>query len=507
MGLLQLPGEVLDEIIDFAVPDGLENFALSCKLIYARASSQIFHHNRRTRIGRYAAQPSNDRGKPLLLLFEISRDPSVADYIDVLNLRNPNPDDNASGSTQLTDEFRMEEEAMDGIKNMVTQSAWLESAGVNVEDWWDAMMDEDETVDDEDDFEGVPCTVVSLLSQLPNLRSLQLPETWVQFRPESALTDRERQLLYVLDALVAYSNAGAKGVGRPLQHLETLLPFSPSGYEARAALQSVEPFLALKGLRELFGVALIAVDDSYTGIPFRWRSDHAISSLRRIELAHCCIDADGISEFLSRTPQLEIFRYSHETKWHGCEHDWNAGAFIGAIARHCGATITEMAITIDEMYGDIINGASSFLAFNNLRTLEVDVQIFCGPPLESGQRRGLAAMVPDGETPWTEHDIPCIASMLPPSIEHMVINTDFPQSEAQALRSLLKNIPQQQAERLPQLQTVIIRQFNDTSGEEVFGIPGHVHVVDGNAELKLQRSMLPLWKRNFSTRVGGIAYT
>jgi hypothetical protein len=166
-----------------------------------------------------------------------------------------------------------------------------------------------------------------------------------------------------------------------------------------------------------------------------------------------------------------------------------------------------MALTIDEMYGDIVNGASSFLQFNKLRALEVDVRIFCGPPLESGQRKGLNSYVPPSDIPWTVHDIPCIGSMAPKTIVHMAINTDFPTVDEQALRSLMKNIRQQKAERLHGLEAVVIRQYGGDSAKEVFGIPGLVVCVDGNEGVNKPRQMMPMWKRDFETRVGGIAFT
>jgi hypothetical protein len=502
MGLLQLPGELLDEIITFTLPHGFENFVLSCKAIYARGESKIDRYNRLQSRRRFASQPTHDRGKALQLLYEISCDPLLADFIDVLCLRNTRRDGNQSDASQLTDEFRMEDETMDRIKEIVTRSEWLEHAGVDVEGWWERIMNEDETADEEDSEEELPCTVVSLLSQLPGLKALQLPESWKMIQVAHPRDEEDKQLVYVLDALIKHSHES--GERRcPLKELETILPFMPAGYEARAGLQCVEPFLSLRSIKELLGVSLIAVEDGYTGIPFHWRSE-LHSPLRRIELASCCVDSDGLSSFIAHTPQLEVFKYSHETKWHGCEHDWNPGAVVEALGRHCGSHITELALTIDELYGDIINGASTFLAFTNLKSLEVDVLVFCGPPIESGQRKGIEAYIPPGDIPWTEHDIPCIGSMIPNRVMHLEINTDYPRDDEQALRSLLKNIKQQKEERLHHLEHVIIRQSAGDSAKEVFGVPGLVTITNGRIEGVTSRSMLPSWKRKFAERVGGI---
>lgn len=504
MGLLQLPGELIDEIITFTIPHGFESFALSCKTIYRRATAQLDRHNRLRRLWRYAYTPSNERGKPFYLLYELSRDPLLAQYIDVLNLRDPLAEGSQSDVSHLSDEFRMDDEAMDRIKTVATQSEWMEQAGVDVERWWETMMRDDDMMDEGEEGDGLPFVVVSLLSQLPNIKSLQLPDTWVKVRPSDDANELEKVLVYVLDAMVEYSNR-TRGTSTPLKQLATLLPFVPAGYEARAGLQCVEPFLSLEGMRELFGVSLVAVDDQYTGIPFKWRS-RLDSNLRRIELAYCCMDPEGLAGLVQHTPLLQVFRYSHETKWHGCQYEWNPGAFVGVLARYCGATITDLSLTIDELPGDVINGASSFLSFVKLASLEVDVRVFCGPPIESGQRKGTQALVPEGELPWTVHDIPCIGSMVPSSIVHMTINTDYPRTDEQALRSLLKNVRQQKAERLPRFQAVVVRQYEGDSGKDIFGIPGLVLCVDGNEVNMQPRAMLPTWKRDFATRVGGIAF-
>jgi hypothetical protein len=393
---------------------------------------------------------------------------------------------------------------MEKIKDMVVESDYFERAGLDVGDWWDTMIKEDESigaVEDEED-QGFPCTIISLLIQLPNLKSLQLPFGWRHMQPFSDATEEDKRLTYFLDALVEYSNEGEAGIA-PLAKLETIFPFMPGGYNERAGLQCVEPFLTLKNVRELYAISCIAVDDHYTGIPFEWRSPNN-SALRKIELASCCMDAEGLSMLVSHTPLLQVFKYSHETKWHGCEHDWNPGAFVATLAQHCGATIQNLAITIDELYGDIINGASTFLSFPNLRYLEVDVKIFCGPPIESGQERGMNARIPDGETPWSDNDIPCIGSMVPDGIEEVQINTDYPEPDEHALVALLKNARQQRAERLAKLDKVIIRQYRGEGARKLVEAAGITLAVFGVEGDGMTRAMMPTWKRQFEDRVGGI---
>lgn len=504
MGLLDLPPELLDEVVTLTILDGFESFVITCKAVHVRAAPQIKRYNAIQRLQRYAAAPVSvvGAGKPLRLLYEISRDPLVAQSIKALNLGDTRG--RSCGNVDVSDfeEFRYDEEVMEKIKKLVTEAEYLQRAGVDVDIWWKKVIKEDES-QEQDEEQGEPYTIVSLLSQLPNLTSLQLSPFWSDVRPFDDANEDNKRITYVLDALIQNSNSGERR-GKPLGKLETILPFMPEGYEERAGLQCVQPFMLLNTLTELYAVSCIAVDDNYTGIPFQWRYPTVNSSLRRIELAFCCIDAEGISALVSRTPLLQVFKYSHQTKWHGCQHDWNPGAFNEAVARHCGQNITDLAITIDDLYGDVINGASSFLSYPNLRYLEVDVRIFNGPPIESGQQHGINSVLPEGAMPWKEDDIPCIGSMLPISVVEVQINTDYPYPDKRALIALLKNLKQQRAERLTSLDKVTIRQFDGESATDVVEKTGATLVIFDKEGKSGTRSMMPAWKREFEKRVGGL---
>ncbi|KAF2497088.1 hypothetical protein BU16DRAFT_507952 [Lophium mytilinum] len=505
MGLLDLPAEILTEIINHTVPSGIEALSLCCKGLYAHASKQIQQHNALKQQWNYTSHTGIRRGDTLRMLYDIFRDPRAAQYIESLNLWDRRSLREASehsrqASTDGFDDFRANREAMKGIKRMVMELECLQKAGVDAEEWWDKIMNENKDVDRE-----VPYTVVTLLSLLPNLKTLRLPHAWHDARTPDDVEDDDKILGLVLDAIVDSSNNG-KDRDRPLKKLETILPFMWEGYEERGGLQGVESFLHLKSIRELYAVSCIAVDDHYTGIPFHWRFPTLMSSITRIELAYCCIDADGISGLLSYTPNLKVFKYAHQTKWHGCQHDWNPGAFTAAVAKHCGRTITELAITIDELFGDICNGTSSFHAFPDLQKLEVDLRIFCGPPVESGQERGMLAKIPEGETPWTEDDIPCVGSMLPGSIIELQMNMEDPEDET-VLRLLFKDIKEQRRKRLTLLEKVIVRQLNGHSARKFVEDSGlTLEVFDAEYPTTRPNSMMPAWKREFQERVGGLDF-
>ena len=496
MGFLSLPPEIIDVILDLSLPSGIEGLSLVCKAIYGRARTQISRHNALKRQWRRASNYQTGRLDDTLgILNAIAREPLVAEYIETLDLWDERGLSDEDGDFL---DFRGDDYAMERVKELVTRSPFLRDTEVNTETWWDRMMEEEGTRTDEDNTE-VSCTTITLLGLLPNLKSIRLDPGWQNFAPG---TPQYELPLSGLQSIIRRTTQADGFRDRPLSQVRTILPFMNQGYEEKAALQSIQPFLELGSVAELYLISAVAVEDGYTGYPFRWRTPTLAPQLSRIELVSCCIDGDGISELVRHTPNLTVFKYSHETKWHGCQHDWNAGAFVAALAQHCGATITELAITIDDLFGDIINGVSSLLSFPRLERLEVDVHIFRGPPIESGQTAGQEGFIPHGATPWTEDDIPCIGSMLPESIVEAQINTEFPIPDEKALGRLLKNLRSQRMERLHKLERCIVRQYTAESARLYVEMAGAtLETFDIGIEDPRALNMMPNWKREFDERV------
>ena len=498
MDFLDLPPEIIDVILDLSCPLGIEGLVLTCKALYGRAKSQIERHNTLRRRWKHTTNFETGRLDDTLgILYEIALDPLAAEYIETLDLWDERGIE--AEDVDLLD-FRDDHTAMEKVNDLVTTLPFLKSVGIDAEKWWRKIVqEEDERV--EEDSIGVSYTTVTLLALLPNLKFLRLDPGWKNITPE--LGPGDETLLAGLNAISLSARDANHTSERPLSKLKTFLPFMNKGYEEKTALQTVQPFLELESLEEIYLVSAVAVEDGYTGFPFKWQPYNDITlSLTRVELSSCCMDADGIAALVSHTPSLSIFRYSHEMKWEGCQYDWNAGLFVEALARYCGSTIIEMAITIDDLLGEIVNGASSFLSFPRLELLELDVRVFCGPPVESGQQLGQNSFIPEGQQPWSYSDIPCVGSMVPKSIKECMINTDFPEPDETALNRLLKNLRTQRLERLHNLERVIVRQYTGESARVFVERAGAtLETFDPHVENPRARSRMPLWKRNFEERI------
>jgi hypothetical protein len=482
MGLLDLPPEIIDYVLDLAGPAGLEGFVLSCKAVYERAKAQIQDHNTLRRKWRHTNnQGLTRRADTLSVLYEIAQNPIIAEYIETLDLWDRRPDEEISSAmSSVTNDFRDNKESMEKIKQLLRDAEFFQTA--DLEEWWTEIMEEDQAIDVES-CDKLHATV-ALLALLPNLKTLQLPDRWHEVRSNEAA----EALVPSVESLVSMSNENARRRRwQALQSLETILPF-----------------MALNSIRNLYAVSCVAIDDDWGGIPFHWR--YATKSpLTRIELASCCMDAQGLDALLSHTPDVKIFKYSHQTKWDGLQFDWNPGEFLQVLATHLGNTLLELALTVDELHGEIINGLSSFHAFPNLQKLEVDVIPFCGPPLESGQRLGRDAFIPEGAEAWTHSDIPCLGDMLPGSIREVHLNTDFPLPSEQSLKSLVKNIIDRRKNKLRNLECCIIRQYMSNTAQEIADRHEVVlETFDMDVMDPRARAMMPLWKREFDQKVGGI---
>lgn len=499
MGLSDLPREILDLIIDQTIPSGIESFALTCKTIYERARSSIERHNALKRRWKHTTNAYTGRlCDTLRILYDIAHEPLIAEYIEYLNLWDRRHPDETEYQTAAVS-FRNDSFAMSRIKDTVYHTDFLPHAR-RVE-LWQQIVGEDK----QGEGYGLDNLFadVALLALLPNLKGLHPPDQWHELRHG----ETSEALVPVVESLVGLSDESTSRQ-KPLSSLETIFPFVEEGYDYRASLQCVQPFMCLESIRSIYAVSLVAIDDDYEDMLFTWSNPTLISPLVRIEFASCCMDAGALSVLLRNTPTLTIFRYSHQTKWDGLQYDWNAGEFMETLANYCGARLTDLALTIDELHGELINGASSFLRFTSLERLEVDVSVFCGPPVESGQRLGRDARIPEGSQPWTHVDIPCMGDMLPASMLELQVNTDHPEPSEQALYSLFKNIKDRRQDKLLKLEKVVIRQYQSRSIEKF--VADHnvtLEVFEEELDLPRPRSMMPQWKRDFDRRVGGIVIT
>ncbi|KAK3634935.1 hypothetical protein LTR56_005816 [Elasticomyces elasticus] len=414
--LLALPAELLDAVMGYTLPDGLESLVLSCKKIYSVAKDHVHTHELYKRRWRNFHYGNTDHGirVPIQLLLAIANDPLVARYIQTADFWQKMQDDDAF--VESTELVLMNDTSMAAIGSLLKQSHYLRQAKQDPSRWLANMRNND---DDQDcRYWANLCTAI-LLTLLPDLRELTLPREWRHLPDPRDSDDASdpyfaKELWSVLD-LIPREATSASWPLASLSKLQRVLPYGNINYDDKNALEELSPFLSLDSLEELHASNCVAVDDDFTGYPFHWRYPVRLSNLRTIELAGCCIDSEGIAALVAHTPKLETLKYSHATKWHGCQYDWSAGEFVSTIAQHCGTTLKELAVTIDYLSGMIETGVTSMQAFLCLESVELDIMIFAGPPAESGKRQGL-----DTEDYKIDiSQVPRLTDILPQTMKHV----------------------------------------------------------------------------------------
>lgn len=178
MEFMQLPNELLENIIRHALPDGFENLALTCKHIRTLCTPFLEHHEKlrwHFRDFRYykTDQPAKSAGRALHcpyavgsafhLLSYIAAEPAIGRYFRKANFEND------SASVRWIDCEPAEDEA---VARLFAGSPYLKAAGLDWKEYHTAMVAE------LDEFHYTQNAAAFLLTLLPNIEVLRLPQYW-----------------------------------------------------------------------------------------------------------------------------------------------------------------------------------------------------------------------------------------------------------------------------------------------------------------------------------------
>ncbi|KAI0530062.1 hypothetical protein GGR58DRAFT_525369 [Xylaria digitata] len=401
MPLLDLPVELLDQVVWESIPEDFENLILTCRTLYECGKPYIKQHvARKQQFHTMRINACSDM--PWLANFAI--EPRMSYYANLVNLRE---------HLEYEIEDDSEDEDTDGdcervkqrVKALIKQSSYLTVEGVDADFWVDMILSE------LGDADGYACRSLFLgifyLTFFPNVINLTLP--W--YAPGRVFHhDHERatnQYELVLNAIARESQS--KYNRRALSKLKCLKYMLLIDYNIYQRLQFLLPFLILPELEELCATSLTAIGFHQE---FKWTYPDIHSNLQTIELDHCCMDAAGISELLAHTPKLTTFKYQHASKHHRMETYWDAGEFVA----HLAVTVAVNAIT------GIKAGVTSMHGFTQLETLELDLLVLYGPSVESGEKAGIVNASPNpGYAKWTVDATPPLCRILPVSVQEFTL--------------------------------------------------------------------------------------
>jgi hypothetical protein len=461
--LLGLPLELLCQIVEETIPADFEAIALSCKTLFAvstpfraqyatrrkrfrnfkfsRKLNQNLEGAKNSQSAEYWDGITQETGIRIMttreLLEHIALDHSVAQYIQSIDLRGPEDEEEEEEvSTSL------EAEVPETLKNLVLSSPFIEAFGGNPVDWIRQIRSSAIYAD------------VFLLTLLPQLRKVSLHPRWDELDPlDTHNTLTHERLWPVLKQITHQANHAEEFPNAPLSMLSVVQPSRDIGYEERSPLTPFVPFLAINSVSEVSLTSCIFYDDGYTGIKFDPLVESYSTNLRKLTLESCIAGAEELSQLLSRIPNLEIFEFSHETKWHGCGHNWNIGAFLDTVQNVCAKTLKELSVTISYQYGNIGATLVDMTRFQKLVVLELDIDMLCSAAYDSSMRH----------LDWDELESvdssawPRLIDMLPATIErlNLCLNT-FSDDHLECITHLIEGLPDSRATKLPHLDALSI---------------------------------------------------
>ncbi|KAI0204419.1 hypothetical protein F4808DRAFT_413464 [Astrocystis sublimbata] len=458
MLLLDLPSELLDQIIRESIPEGFEGIISSCRTLHQCGRRYVQQH--RTLKERYRLMRIDARFDTSWLA-TFADEPIIPCYATTVDLHGRGvgvrPED---GDTRHGFEYMRQR-----VRTLIEQSPYLAIEGVDLDFWKDMLLSD---LDDDDIYSdhNLPLGIF-YLTLFPNVQHLILP--WsapggIPYDDRRRATDQYELVLNAI-ARESRSKSNRRALGK-LKRLDYLLN---ADYNIHQQLQFLLPLLTLPELEVLYARSLTAIDFHRE---FKWTHVEQHSKLETIELVHCCMDAVGISELLAHTPNLTTFKYGHASKHHGMEAYWDAGKFVAAIEKQVGSQLQHLAVTVEVNSINGINaGVTSMHGFSRLQTLEMDLLTFYGPSIESGEKAGILETPPrPGHRRWTVDAIPPLSEILPPCLRTFTLfahSWNNLQIDGKAILLLYDGFRSARPSCLPRLDACTVRLAVQSRGQYI----------------------------------------
>jgi hypothetical protein len=478
--LLDLPLELLVQIAEETIPADFEATALSCKTLLAASTPfRAQYATRRKRFrnfmfsrkvdqsqeggenshsGEYWDEITRETGIRIMntreLLEYISLDHSVAQYIHSIDLRGTG-DEGEDVEEDEEPSSSPAAEVPETLKNLVLTSPFIKAFAGDPADWieqirWSAIYAD-----------------VFLLTLLSQVREVALHPRWDDLDPfDKHMNLTNGRLWPVLNLITHRANHAEEFPNAPLSMLSIVQPSRDFGYEERSPLTPFVPFLAINSVSEVSLTSCIFKDDGYTGIEFDPLVECYSTNLRKLTLESCVAGPEELSQLLSRIPNLEIFEFSHETKWHGCGHNWNVGAFLDTVQNACAKTLKKLSVTVSSLFGTQGATLVDMTRFQRLVELELDVDMLCGPAYDPSKRDWEFDEFESAGTPaW-----PKLTDMLPPTIERLnLCLKTFSDDNLKCITHSIKGLSDTRVTKLPHLETLSLSVCMD-SGPTIPGV-------------------------------------
>lgn len=439
MALTDLSNELLDIIIEYTLPQSFEDLATTCKRIYARCTPFIKRHNElRSRFREFAYSDAHDSlASASDLMSLIAAEPIVALYIRAANLTNDSRYLAHLRARGQPPKSVPSIEQGGAIVNLFANSTYLRTARLDWREYYSTFAE------DVREMRYSQHGSVFLLTLLSDTEKLTLPNSW---KPNAPIN----QLLDVIAKEAQQSCLLSPGL-RSVTSFHELLPRSRNEVWS---LSWATPFLALPHLKSFSSLRSLALGGNPKSLAFRG-SPYIAEALEAAHLGGCCIDAEGIADFLKHTPRLKTLRYSHSTQHDSLPPNWDICKFVNAVAREAGSHLIELSLEIQKLRGSILPGKVSLRSFQKLRKFEF--------PLELVMCNINAAGLTGNINIWLQRFSngplnPFVRDLIPSSVTHLSLKSDGlgTSGEYKALDALFRQFRAVRRSQLPNHQEIYI---------------------------------------------------
>lgn len=465
--------------MEHTLPESFENVSMTCKSIYIKSTSLRTRHNDlktryqdfsydlfddadadgeddTERVAEQLANQLENCYSSLQLLLRIADDPLIMEYIVTADFKN----DRIPNDYRFTEAVAQQAKESKNLLSLLGNSSYFHHAGYDPERLLDHLVTK---FGPENGTSGVAATF--LLTLLPNVTTLSLPEEWVTYDWGDSKDFWERDPA-LEDLTIRANDPNDPTAG--LSKLTSIIPSVASGYDTRWALEMFNPFLSIRTVTSFIAGGCVAVEDGYTGMPFPNPSDENYGvNIEEVILAGSVVDAEELQKFLERLPKLKHLKISYETKWHGCGHDMDANAIFAAIESTTGDTLESLTFAVHSCYGDV-SIVKPPKQFTKLKELELDSQVLMG--------------VNSATT------VSPLVDLVPASVERFCLLVERMEDYGPKLNRLFEGFVADIGEKLPNLKEVVIRYL----GEELLDLDALEVVAGETPETGL---LVTPWKR------------
>ncbi|KAJ5981145.1 hypothetical protein N7481_008443 [Penicillium waksmanii] len=369
MALMQLPTELLQQIVPHTLPEGFECLALTCKYLYTlcipflenynnlRFHFRKFEYNKTNKdfrelryhhdllrfpdtatsayslISRIAIEPTVGR---YILEADVSRDSHI--YARLL----PTVRENAGSET-----WRDRNEA---TRQLFADSLYLREAGLDWKEFYGAMME------DVNGWRQSEHAAAFALTLLPNLRVL----TPKLSGPRSSAPQKLITTVLQTARENPYGNFSLAQV---------------TTYSGSCDISWVPLLLALPRIKKFWGHGYMGKAEDDNCIESSYLGTDLDSKLEVAGFYDASVDAVAIAGFLKHTPSLKSLTYWHSTKANGGQQDWDLCGLIAAVQDEVGSHLEHLCALTLELRCLITPGKPYLHGFQRLESLELPLDI------------------------------------------------------------------------------------------------------------------------------------